>query len=36
MMSLRKVMFRQQSLLMDQKAEPEINISGLTYTRLPA
>jgi alkylated DNA repair dioxygenase AlkB len=24
-------MFRQQSLLMDQKAEPEIDISGLTY-----
>lgn len=24
-------MFRQQSLLMDKKAEPEINISGLTY-----
>lgn len=24
-------MFRQQSLLMDQKAGPEINISGLTY-----
>lgn len=24
-------MFRQQSLLMDQKEEPEINISGLTY-----
>lgn len=24
-------MFRQQNLLMDQKTEPEINISGLTY-----
>lgn len=24
-------MFRQQSLLMDQKAQPEIDISGLTY-----
>lgn len=28
---IKEIMFRQQSLLMDQKTEPEINISGLTY-----
>lgn len=28
---IKEIMFRQQSLLMDQKTEPEIDISGLSY-----